>query len=362
MPSEPHDVGGTAGELEPGRHRLGPHVVGQRVVVRRLLRGEVGPSGGPAFTDSLGTCLSWTPGDGAGGGTCLLQPDDPAAEPVRIALGDIVSGKPVPPRPSHRLRVEPLEAQTRALALWPDLETAQVGRWLLRRSATSTARRANSVLAFGPAGVPDAYERVVEFYAGAGVVSTGSTTGGPDSTTGGPDSTTGGPDSTTGGPDSTTGGPGRPIAAVLPDSDEERLFRDRGWGPESGDADTVFQVAGVAAVRRRLRGLNTRDTDGVVLVEEAPGVVRADLEGRATGVAAYDRDWVGFRGIHVDPAYRREGLALRVMAALLEWGAEQGATTAYLQVLGDNTAALGLYERLGFSEHHRYRYLAPSTD
>jgi ribosomal protein S18 acetylase RimI-like enzyme len=27
-------------------------------------------------------------------------------------------------------------------------------------------------------------------------------------------------------------------------------------------------------------------------------------------------------------------------------------------VLGDNTAALRLYDRLGFREHHRYRYLA----
>lgn len=298
-----------------GRHLLGPHVVGQRVVVRRLVRGETGPTGGPAFTDQLGTCLAWTAGPD---GTCVLQPDDPQAEPVRIVVGDIVSGKPVPPRPSHRLRADPVEAHQRALALWPDLETRQVGRWLLRHSPTSTARRANSVLALEPAGVEDAYDRVVEFYA------------------------------------TTTG---RPIAAVLPDSGEDRFFRDRGWGLESHDADTVFAVAGVAAARRALRGV---DDGGVELVEDAPGLVRAELDGRATGLAAYGRDWVGFRGLRVDPAHRRQGLGLAVMAALLGWGAERGATTAYLQVLGDNTAALGLYERLGFVEHHRYRYLAPT--
>ena len=35
-----------------GRHRLGPHVVGQRVVVRHLL-----PDG--RATDVLGTCTAW---------------------------------------------------------------------------------------------------------------------------------------------------------------------------------------------------------------------------------------------------------------------------------------------------------------
>ncbi|WKN49553.1 N-acetyltransferase [Nocardioides sp. Arc9.136] len=300
-----------------GQHLLGPHVVGRRVVVRRVLRGETGPSGGPALTDQLGTCLAWT---GGPGGSCLLQPDDPAAAPVRIALADIVSGKPVPPRPSHRLRVDPREAQLRALALWPDLVTEPVGDWVLRRSPTSTARRANSVLAFGPAGVDPvdrAHDQVVGFYA------------------------------------ATTG---RPVAAVPTDGAEEASFRARGWVAESGDADTVFSVAGVAAARRALRGAGATG-DEVELVEQAPGVVRAQLPG-ATGVAAYDRDWVGFRGIEVDPERRRQGLGLRVMAALLGWGAEQGATTAYLQVLADNEPAVALYDRLGFVEHHRYRYLA----
>ena len=48
------------------------------------------------------------------------------------------------------------------------------------------------------------------------------------------------------------------------------------------------------------------------------------------------------------------------MAALVEWGAAQGATTAYLQVPEDNVAARRLYERLGFATHHAYRYLTPA--
>ena len=75
------------GGMSPQAASLGPHVVGERVVVRRLLRGETGPTGGPAFIDLLGTCLSW------GDGECVVAPE--SGEPVRIALADIVSGKPV---------------------------------------------------------------------------------------------------------------------------------------------------------------------------------------------------------------------------------------------------------------------------
>lgn len=288
---------------------LGPHVVGQRIVVRRLVRGETGPTGGPAFTDLLGTCTAWGPT------TCTVLPEGGA--PVEIPLADVVSGKPVPPRPSVRHRASPREAQVRSMALWTDLETEPLGTWVLRHSPGETARRANSVLAFEPSGADGDYERVLEWYAGR---------------------------------------TGRPIAAVLPDSPEDALFRGHGWGPESGDADTVFQVTGVARASRSLAGV---DVEAVEVIGDGAHAV-ARIGDRASGVASVDRDWVGFRAIAVAPEHRRRGLGLQVMAALLEWGAEQGATTAYLQVLGDNAPALALYDGLGFTEHHRYRYLAPA--
>ncbi|HET7690996.1 MAG TPA: hypothetical protein VFK41_11475 [Nocardioidaceae bacterium] len=75
---------------------LGPHCVGQRVVVRRLLRGETGPSGGAAMTDVLGVMESWEDGM-----TAVRTKDD---ELVVIAVADIVSGKPVPPPPGRATR------------------------------------------------------------------------------------------------------------------------------------------------------------------------------------------------------------------------------------------------------------------
>jgi len=292
-----------------GSHTLGPHVVGQRIVVRRILRGQTGPSGGPAMTDLLGVCTTW------GDGVCIVQPESGA--PVRIALADVVSGKPVPPRPSIRHRVSPAAAQVRGFALFPDLETRPVGDWVLRRSATASARRANSVLAFGPSGVDGDVEEVLAFYS-------------------------------------------RPIAAVLPDSREDELFRDLGWGVESHDADTVFQLAGVSQVRRALRGLPPPVLETPAMVEtHGPHSVTARIGTLASGFAAYADDWVGFRGIEVASEHRRRGLGLAVMAELLDWGAQRGATTAYLQVLGDNEPALALYDKLGFTPHHSYRYLAP---
>ncbi len=90
-------------------HSLGPHVVGQRVVVRRIVPGETGPTGGPAFTDVLGTCESW------GDGEVVLRTEE--GDEVRIATSLIVSGKPVPPRPSRFRRLGDDEVDARVAAL-----------------------------------------------------------------------------------------------------------------------------------------------------------------------------------------------------------------------------------------------------
>ncbi len=73
---------------------LGPEVVGRRVVVRRVLRGQTGPTGRPAMTDVLGTCEAWADGE--------VRVRTADGELVVIATADIVAGKPVPPRPPRR--------------------------------------------------------------------------------------------------------------------------------------------------------------------------------------------------------------------------------------------------------------------
>jgi GNAT superfamily N-acetyltransferase len=70
-------------------------------------------------------------------------------------------------------------------------------------------------------------------------------------------------------------------------------------------------------------------------------------------------DWLGLASIWTHPDHRRQGWAARLSVALGHWAARRGARYAYLQVDVDNQPALRAYERLGFTRHHGYLYLAP---
>ena len=73
-------------------------------------------------------------------------------------------------------------------------------------------------------------------------------------------------------------------------------------------------------------------------------VVFATIAGAAVGRAAVTEApdgtrWVGLSAVQVVETQRRRGHARTLCAALLAWGAERGATRAYVQVLADNAAA-----------------------
>lgn len=274
---------------------LGPSCVGVRVVVRRVVHGQTGPSGGPAMTDVLGVMESW--GDGV---TVIHTPSGP----VTIAIADIVSGKPVPPRPSVLARLSPELVERRALASWPADEEVEYGDWVLRASAGSSARN-NSVLAVGSA---QPLEPVLEFYASRELPA---------------------------------------WAQVVVGSPLVRYFEDSGWVPaRPGEADSLFQVASVARALRAARTLAPPPAPGI------RGLVSVTNHGADI--------WAAIADVHVPEVARGQGQGYAVMAELLDRAAEQGAGTAYLQVRGDNPAALALYERLGFVTHHTYRYLTPN--
>jgi GNAT superfamily N-acetyltransferase len=276
-------------------------------VVRRLL-----PDG--RATDVLGVCTAW--------GADALTIDRDGHGEVEIALADVVTGKPVPPRASVRGRVRAREAEGHGLGLWPDMERADLGEWVLRarpaREGDRPRKRANSALAMGDAGLPlsHATNEVRRFYEARGQA---------------------------------------PMVQVEQRSSHERWFRSLGWTPVAG-GDSHFQVAPLSrALRAAGRGRDdARLTDDGstcrVEVGDGPAV--------AVGEAFLDGDWVGLHTVEVDPTRRREGLGTAVIADLLDWGGSLGATTAWLHVEMGNDAALATYDRLGFVTHHSNRYLA----
>lgn len=312
---------------------LGPHVVGHRVVVRRVLPGETGPTGGPAMTDVLGVCESWQYG------LATVRREDGSL--VEIATADIVSGRPVPPRPSVHRRLGAVEADRLALPGWRPVRSEPLGDWLLRASGGFSSRGC-SVLALGDPGLrlPDAVAHVAGWYAERGLA---------------------------------------PRAHVHPGSPAAAAFTAAGWPTYES---TLLMLASVSRVLRRLHGgEDTQVHHASVLDEgwlatderaalhgesartvlEAGEVVFATVREEhgavlARGRGAFHGDWLGVSSLWTRPDVRGSGLGGAVLRSLLEWGAERGAVTTYLQVVSSNTAAMALYDARGYEVHHRYDY------
>ncbi len=264
------------------------------------------------MTDVLGVCEAWSDG------VAVVRRADGTL--VEIPTADIVSGKPVPPRPSARMRVTSREAEGHAGPLWPQVERFPLGEWELRTDPAPVDRlrkRANSCLAIGEPGQPlEAAIAVIRtFYADRHRDA---------------------------------------LAQVVVDSAEEAAFLADGWRLVV-PGESELRLASLATTRRALPRF---DDPEAVVTEDGPRV-RVEV-GHASGDAALDGDWLGVHSMVTDPSYRRQGLARRVLAALAEWGAEQGATTLWLHVETDNAPAIALYESLGLRVHHTCRYyLAP---
>jgi GNAT superfamily N-acetyltransferase len=324
------------------------HDVGHRVVIRRVLPAV---DGRRRYADVVGQLLEVSRTDltiRTGRGDVLVPHDE-----VDVA-------KRIPDQ-------RPLSATGRleriAAAGWPTPDVSQLGDWVLRAADGWTAR-GNSALAIGHPGLrlPEAVDAVTTWYGQRGALP----------------------------------------AITVPEPIGGRVTAEltaRGW---TADPPALMQIAALdrLAARAPGTGRGTRADDaGSAPVTGAPvtGPVRLDTvpseswlatvtgykgtlpavardiitgvrlaryagvhaeDGTqlavARGVIAEDGDWLGLSLITVVEPARRRGLATATITALAGWAIGEGASRAYLQVQQHNTGAVALYERLGFSTHHRY--------
>jgi GNAT superfamily N-acetyltransferase len=235
-----------------------------------------------------------------------------------------------------------------AARTWRGLEEQPYGEWLLRAGGGFTGR-ANSVLVVGhpPGALPDAVATVTRWYAERGL---------------------------------------QPRAQVpTPGSDAADAALDAaGWERSEDNLVLVAPLAGWAAPRMPvelapapddawLTGYRYRGTplppvarqvlehaDDPVFASVRCSPAPAPLAAVARGVLV--DGWLCVTAVTVDDAHRRQGLATAVMAALGAWARERGGHACLLQVASSNSGALALYDRLDFTEHHRYHYrLGPAA-
>ncbi|ANY09841.1 hypothetical protein AFB00_06310 [Pseudonocardia sp. HH130630-07] len=83
--------------------------------------------------------------------------------------------------------------------------------------------------------------------------------------------------------------------------------------------------------------------------------------GGTTGAvsAAIVADHVYVARLQVRESHRRRGIGATLMRDALAWARTRGARHATLDVTADNAPARALYAHDGWTEHHRYHYLAP---
>ena len=307
-------------------HRFGPADIGQVVTLRTVT--PVGPA------DVVGTLL------GVSATEIVVRRRD--GQTSTIATESVTHARIVPPAPAQTIGVHDLE---RLMADgWRPLESEPLGDWVLRAGGGFT-RRGNSALPVGDPGraLPDAIEAVERWYDVRGLPARMQLT---------------------------LDGSEALLASELP---------ARGWRHEM---DVHVMTAELAPLLRAARG-----TDAAVRIDDVPddgwlSVYRsesgplpdvgrellvnhplvgfasiADDRGcQALARATVDGRWAGLFAVEVTPTHRGRGLGRAISVGALRWAAQRGARRAYLQVAVGNTAAVALYQTMGFTIHHDYAH------
>jgi ribosomal protein S18 acetylase RimI-like enzyme len=70
-----------------------------------------------------------------------------------------------------------------------------------------------------------------------------------------------------------------------------------------------------------------------------------------------EKSFMGIYDLLIDSNFRRKGIGEFITRKILSYAYESNLKTVYLQVEAKNLPAVNLYEKLGFEENFRYRYM-----
>ena len=285
--------------------------VGSRVSIRYRLHG----GSTPPLTDVIGELQAVDP---------VIVVRTKSFRLVEVSPADVVAVRELSVVPVRASEIRALE-HAAALA-WPGTEQTWQDGWLLRAGGGFTSR-ANSALPLDFSATIEALPAIIEWYQQRGL----------------------------------------PPWLALP----ERLLPIRADGvkhtrvmvtdvtaTESDPAVTLLTRPDAAWLARYERDVPVEVLTAVVDGEVVFASVGDTAVGRGAVTTAPDGTrWLGISAVHVGADHRRQGHARRLCVGLLSWGAQHGATRAYVQVLSENTGAIMLYHSLGFRLHHHHRYV-----
>lgn len=242
-----------------------------------------------------------------------------------------------------------IEAIERAgLQAWPGIEEKWDGSWV-RRAAGGYTKRANSVQCLDPDDFEDADLRVISACTWMIIRQV------------------------------------KPVFRITPLAPYElsATLEESGWqkigdshvyamalGEYEADPHAAFLSLGderFLAAQQKLQNYDTATMQGLqnltaAIKVPATGVVLTrDGEAVAAAIMAVADGIVITGNVVTDSTRRRQGLGRAMMNSGLAWASRQGAHAAALNVEAGNTAALGLYSSLGYTQQYDYHYRIPGA-
>ena len=301
-----------------GRLRISPSDIGRRVSVRYSTE--------EGLTDVLGQLVSWS-GDWPAGIIKIRKKDDSFQD---VVSGKIIAAKVIEPE------IGCLDLQRDSESTWVPLETESLGDWVLRFSGNESARANSCRLDGRPENsIEESLTKIIEWYKK------------------------------------------RSAAAIVqspkPGAFDEALARNNFIEV----AHALYMIADTSASKQTQvvieSELSPKWFDAVMAAEtKAPrlskellvsgnfvrfaSIVDENQKIIATGRVSASKDLAMVTTVWVTENHRSKGLAKSIMMALSNEVFNIGHKIIALQVLKSNSAAIGLYESLGYQIHHDYAY------